>query len=77
MQVKIERNYKEYKAGTIVEVDERTASNLFKLKVASKDKMVRTDTKFVQTPQFSTVVKLPSVDGVKKKPSFISKIFKR
>lgn len=49
MKVTITRDYNEFKKGERVEVDERTARNLFKLKVATVDKMVRTVDVLVST----------------------------
>lgn len=40
MKVRMIRDYKEYKDGERVEVDEKTAKNLFKLQAAVKDKLM-------------------------------------
>ncbi len=72
MRVTITKDYKEYKRGDVVDVDERTARNLFKLKAATVDKMERTKTDRV------IIHTSPSVEVKIEKPrkGIFSRIFK-
>lgn len=74
MRVTITKDYNDYKRGDVVDVDERTARNLFKLKAATVDKMERTKTDRVIIQTSPSVEVKIKVDKPRKGVS--SRIFK-
>ena len=74
MRVTITKDYNDYKRGDVVDVDERTARNLFKLKAATVDKMERTKTDRVIIQTSPSVEVKIRVDKPRK--GVFSRIFK-
>lgn len=76
MRVIITKDYNDYKKGDVVDVDERTARNLFKLKAATVDKMERTKTDHVIVQTSPAITVKVVRDASPNKRGFMKRIFK-
>lgn len=76
MRVTITKDYNDFKKGDVVDVDERTARNLFKLKAATVDKMERTKTDRVIIHTSPSVEVQVAKTDKKPRKSLLKRIFK-